>query len=132
MDKVDQKINELIAMGCLQPDDAKFDFFKQTVLPSVVYEWITPKGVNSHAYRCPFESCAVLVSRSPLMERHLREQHFSEIPYGVFGKESPKICKPCGQTFKRFEHLSKHLSGRKHLKTLVSQGFCLLILFFFK
>ncbi|CAF1028385.1 unnamed protein product [Brachionus calyciflorus] len=122
MDKVDLKISELIAMGCLQPDDPKFNIFKKRIVPSLVNEWITPKGVNSHSFRCPFDSCAVLVSRSQLMERHLREQHYDEIPIGVFGKIKSHNCNPCGQTFKRLEHLYKHLSGRKHLKTLISQG----------
>ena len=119
---VEKRINELMAMGCLQPDDPKFEFFKKIVVPSVVNEWITPKGVNSHSYRCPFESCAVLVSRSLLMERHLKEQHYTEIPCGVFGTLKSFVCNPCGQSFKRREHLLKHLAGRKHLKTLISLG----------
>lgn len=122
MFRVEQKISELIAMGCLQPDDEKFQFFKNVIVPSVVHEWITPRGINSHSYRCPFETCAVLVSRGQLLERHLREQHYTQIPIGVFGTLNSYNCKTCGQTFKRLEHLNKHLAGIKHLKTLVSQG----------
>lgn len=122
MNPVEKKIDELIAMGCLQPDDEKFNFFKNVVVPSVVNEWITPKGVNSHSFRCPFETCAVLVSRGQLLERHLREQHYKDLPIGVFGTLNSHICKTCGQTFKRLEHLYKHFTGRKHLKSLISQG----------
>ena len=122
MDKVNNLINELLAMGCLQPDDPKFNFFKKVIVPSVVNEWISPSGVNSHSYRCPFDKCAVLVSRSKNLERHFREQHYSQIPLGVFGKQSSQKCTPCGQTFKRLEHLRTHLDGRKHLKRIIEIG----------
>ena len=122
MNKVNDKIADLLAMGCLQPDDPNFDFFKQKIVPAVVNEFILPSGLNSHSYRCPFETCGVLVSRSSILERHLREKHYEEIPTGVFGIRNSYKCIPCGQTFKRQEHLNTHYDGRKHLKNVISQG----------
>lgn len=119
---VKEKLNELMAMGCLQPDDPKFEFFKTKIVPSVVNEWISPSGRNSHSYRCPFDRCAILVSRSKSLERHLREQHYNEMPLGVFGKQTSFQCIPCDLYFRRYEHLRQHLEGRKHLKTLIGKG----------
>lgn len=128
--KVNDKIADLLAMGCLQPDDPQFEFFKQTIVPSVVNEFILPSGLNSHSYMCPFQSCGVLVSSSKVLERHLREKHYDEIPRGVFGIRNIFKCVPCGQTFKRHEHLTTHNEGRKHLKNMITQGsFFFLFLF---
>ena len=122
MNKVQNKIKELVAMGFLKEDDSKFIFFKENIIPSVVNNWITPKGVNSHSFRCPFEQCAFLVSRSRLLEKHLREQHSDLIPQGVFGYLNNHMCIPCGRSFSILEHWNQHLIGRKHLKKLIIQG----------
>lgn len=124
---IDQRLEKLIAMGCLQPDDEKFEFFKSTVLPCVIFEWITPQGINSHSFRCPFDSCAVLISNSQILERHLREKHFEEIPNGVFGNRNKFSCNTCGTKFTRYEHFKRHNNGLKHLKTVVSKGMKLFI-----
>ncbi|CAF0837365.1 unnamed protein product [Brachionus calyciflorus] len=122
MNKIQDKINELMAMGCLQPDDPKFDFFKRQIVPAVVNEYITPTGITSHSFKCPFENFAVLVSKGNILERHLREKHYEEIPIGVFGRLKTYKCSPCNQDFKRREHLNRHLEGRRHLKNIISQG----------
>ena len=130
MNKVQKKINELVATGYLKYDDPKFNFFKERIVPSVVNKWITPRGVNSHSFKCPFEQCAALFSRSRSLERHLREQHYEQIPKGVFGYLNNHKCIPCDRSFIRLEHWNQHLTGRKHLRALIVQGIIFFILIY--
>ena len=101
-------IDDLINYGHLPVDDPKFNFFTEKIIPSVVNIWITPKGVNSHSFRCPFEKCAVLVCRSVLLERHLFEEHYDELPKGVFDYLYHHECMACGRSFVSEDHYERH------------------------
>lgn len=108
MDLVQSKINELIYFGRLNVNDHKYKYFVNSIIQSVVYEWILPNGHSSNSFRCPFDDCEALTSTSKLMEKHLRREHYDEIPYGVFGVMNKFYCYECHTSFEYYEHYRYH------------------------
>jgi hypothetical protein len=94
----------------------------EQILPSVVNQFIdVEKGERTFYWRCPFDKCKEICATSSFIERHMREQHYEEIPIGVFGERSEYNCKLCTRTkpFKRREHFLKHKQSLKHLEVAI-------------
>ena len=121
--KVASKLKSLIAQQVISRDDPQYDTFANVILPACYTTWVTPSGIQSHKYRCPFADCYTLLSKEVYIVRHLREQHYDQLPSGVFGQNASIFCHLCGYgPFKRHENYKLHLNGLTHLKSLIRAG----------
>lgn len=122
-DQITQRLFELLANGSIKLSDPNYKFFKEEVLPSLTFQYVTPEGEKTYHYRCPFNACQTLCSTTSLLERHFREQHYDQLPKDVFGEKKTFHCRICNKFFKRHEHLKMHNKAKKHLKVnAIKQG----------
>jgi hypothetical protein len=84
-------------------------FWKMQVVQSCVQE---NKGAK---FICVY--CSKEISSACGIRRHYREQHFDNIPEGVFGSKIIFECKQCDLMFKRQPHLTNHLLSEMHQKS---------------
>ena len=54
--------------------------------------------------------------------RHYKEQHFAQMPPGIFGDIVFFNCELCGFQFKRAAHLNAHLGSLNHIEKMAQNG----------
>lgn len=85
------------------------------VAPSCVF-----KVPGTIYYRCVF--CQAPIIAPNAIVRHYREKHAHQIPAGIFGPIETFPCRPCGQVFRRRDHLETHFLSRGHINTVAAKG----------
>ncbi|CAF1126874.1 unnamed protein product [Brachionus calyciflorus] len=108
MCSVEDYIDFLKFYNRLHPQDPLYDNFTKNILPSCVSEYKLPNGANTNSFKCPFEACAIFFSRGHLLEAHFIDEHYDEIPIGVFGIKTVFICEMCYCKFKSFKAFKSH------------------------
>ena len=106
------KMNEFVLRYTSENMDTKsmqYMFWKMQVVPSCVQE------NNGDKFICVF--CSKEISSACGIRRHYREQHFDNIPEGVFGSKIIFECKQCDLLFKRQPHFTNHLLSEMHQKS---------------
>ena len=106
------KMNEFVLRYTSENMDTKsmqYMFWKMQVVPSCVQE------NNGAKFICVF--CSKEISSACGIRRHYREQHFDNIPEGVFGSKIIFECKQCDLLFKRQPHFTNHLLSEMHQKS---------------
>ncbi len=94
----------------METESEQYMFWKTHVVPSCVQE-------NSGAkFTCVF--CSKEISSASGIRRHYREQHFDDMPEGIFGSKVILECKQCDIKFNRQPHLVNHLSSELHMKNI--------------
>ncbi|CAF1028403.1 unnamed protein product [Brachionus calyciflorus] len=108
MCNVEEYIEFLEFYNRLSSDDPLYENFTKKIVPSLIYEYNLPNGAKTNCYKCPFETCRIFFSRDYLLETHLVDQHYDEIPKGVFGIKDKFICEMCYCKFKSFKAFKSH------------------------
>lgn len=98
------------------------------VAPSCVFRHRSTEFGQTSFFRCCFANCATPVSSQFALIRHYREQHYSQMPPGIFGTLVIFNCAACGVSFKREEHLNQHFSSLGHITQMALRGIHSLIL----
>lgn len=86
------------------------------VVPSCVYRQRSD-FVQTGYYNCCFE-CMFSVSCHFDLIRHYREQHFAQMPPGIFGERVIYYCEICRMHFMRESHLNTHLISIPHISKM--------------
>ncbi len=89
-------------------ESEKYIHWKNFIVPSCIFE-------NEYS-ACIF--CRRKIKSSYAMRRHYNEQHYDEIPDGIFGSKTEYECVKCDFRFARSIHLKQHLTSDFHLKNL--------------
>lgn len=114
-----QEIRRLRQINKLKEDDKHYKVFINKILPSCLFRWHV-NGRDTHKYVCPFKDCYQVSSETRYAKRHMREQHYNDIPEGVFNTNYNEMCKTCeAGPFLRKEHLKSHLQSRSHLNKMI-------------
>ncbi|TAK57430.1 hypothetical protein EPO17_01960, partial [Patescibacteria group bacterium] len=92
------------------------------VAPSCVFRHRSTDFGQTSFFRCCFRNCATPLSSQFALIRHYREQHYSQIPPGIFGTQVIFNCDACGMSFKREEHLNQHFSSLGHITQMAMRG----------
>ena len=92
------------------------------VAPSCVFRHRCSEYGQTSFFKCCFSTCATPVSSQYALIRHYREQHYSQIPPGIFGNLVLHSCNACGLQFKREEHLNQHFSSLSHITHMAMLG----------
>lgn len=92
------------------------------VAPSCVFRHRCTDYGQTSFFKCCFASCSTPVSSQYALIRHYREQHYSQIPTGIFGNLVLHSCNACGLQFKREEHLNQHFSSLGHITHMAMLG----------
>jgi hypothetical protein len=92
------------------------------VAPSCVFRHRCSEYGQTSFFKCCFSNCATPVSSQYALIRHYREQHYSQIPPGIFGNLVLYSCNACGLQFKREEHLNQHFSSLGHITHMAMLG----------
>ena len=98
------------------------------IVPSCVYRHRSNTFGQTGFYICCFSNCARPVSSQFALIRHYREQHFSQMPPGIFGQIVFYNCDICGLQFKRETHLNTHLNSLAHIAKMAQNGILFLLL----
>ncbi len=93
-----------------------------SVAPSCVFRHRSTEFGQTSFFRCCFPNCATPLSSQFALIRHYREQHYSQIPAGIFGTQVIFNCVACGLQFKREEHLNQHFSSLGHITKMAMRG----------
>jgi len=96
----------------IEIDDPKLEIWLKEIAPSCVYFYGSSEGFKF--YKCAL--CPMPFTHSSSLIRHYREQHVDWLPNGIFGKAIRYECEICMCTFKRKEHLVRHLVSIDHFK----------------
>lgn len=91
------------------------------IVPSCVYRHRSDY-VQTGYYLCCFSKCMVPVSSQFALIRHYREQHFTQMPPGIFGQIVIYNCEICRMQFKRQSHLNTHLTSLTHISKMAQNG----------
>lgn len=92
------------------------------VAPSCVYRYRSGDFGQTLFYRCCFTSCLRPVSSQFALMRHYREQHYNQIPEGIFGVLQVFKCIACATEFKREDHLKLHYQSVSHITQMAILG----------
>lgn len=91
------------------------------VIPSCVYpKRLEGGGPFAYQYQCSI--CSEVCRQQTSLIRHYREQHNSVLPADIFGLLEEFKCAPCGQVYKRREHLEAHEASMQHLQVAARNG----------
>lgn len=94
------------------------------IVPSCVYKHRSSRFGQTGFYTCCFRYCARPVSSQFALIRHYKEQHFSQMPPGIFGEIVFYNCQLCGFQFKRAAHLNAHFGSLNHIEKMAQNGIC--------
>ena len=120
---LEREINRLIQNKMLNEDDERYEIFVGTILPSCLFHHIGKNRNVFPNYMCPFKNCHKLLSRKVFAIRHMREQHYFELPLGVFNKNENDFCDICDAgPFIRKEHFTQHKKSNNHIYKAVKAG----------
>lgn len=97
-----EKIDFLIENGLLKTDDPMYHLFVTNIVPNVVFKTF------GHWYDCAFDLCDFKANTGESIEIHLRDDHYDQIPNGVFGEKQMFKCKECRQSFEGFNKYKVH------------------------
>jgi hypothetical protein len=107
------KMNEFVLRYTsenMDTESEQYMFWRTHVVPSCVQE-------NSGAkFICVF--CSKEISSACGIRRHYREQHYNDMPEGIFGSKIIFECKQCDLKFNRKPHLTNHLQSELHQKSM--------------
>lgn len=92
------------------------------VAPSCVFRHRCTEYGQTSFFKCCFSHCATPVSSQYALIRHYREQHYAQLPPGIFGDLVLYKCNACGLQFKREEHLNQHFSSLGHITHMAMLG----------
>ena len=104
----------------VNPDDPLLSFWLLQVAPSCVYPVM--EAGRPRYYQCCFKKCKAAISSQFAMIRHYKEQHYYEIPAGIFGEIVLYPCKPCKVMYKRLDHLKSHQASNSHKSIMARLG----------
>ena len=104
----------------VSPDDPLLPYWLLHVAPSCVYP-ILVDGRPSF-YRCCFKDCERPVNSQFALIRHYKEQHYHQIPQGIFGEITYFPCTPCKVIYKRLDHLKSHQASQTHKAIMARHG----------
>ena len=101
-------------------DDPLLPYWLLHVAPSCVYPIMVDGRPSFH--RCCFRDCAQPVNSQFALIRHYKEQHYHQIPQGIFGEIVYFPCKPCKVLYKRLDHLKSHQTSQTHKAIMARLG----------
>lgn len=113
-------------------DDAELmRFWLTKIVPSCVYKYRSGDFGQTGFYICCFRNCARPLSSQFALIRHYKEQHFHQMPPGIFGEIVIFKCDLCGFEFKRAAHLNAHFGSLAHIEKMAQNGIYVLFIAFF-
>lgn len=92
------------------------------IVPSCVFRYRSSQYGQTSYFLCCFEGCAIPLSSQFAIIRHYREQHFEDMPIGIFGQIERHVCTACRVEFKRKQHLNQHMTTITHITRMAMLG----------